>query len=238
MAWLRWIGLPGVALGGAVLGLLVRVPADGRRVEQDRRALQRRQPRALRVPLVPADQGADAGRPRSSKAWKPRSPGREVVLLVERADRRGCASCGTGPAARPCSSRRPRCCGRGPAPAARRSGTTTATWPRCGQPPTWPRCWARAPARPGRTAPRPRAGRSRASGRARAGRPPGRRLGAGLLDLGRRPARGSRPDRRSCAIWTRPTGSCGGVRTCGHDDLTLVCRRPVRALRLQFGRDR
>jgi hypothetical protein len=40
-------GAPGVALRGAVLGLFVRMPADGRGIEQDGRILQGR------VPMVP-----------------------------------------------------------------------------------------------------------------------------------------------------------------------------------------
>ncbi len=67
--------LPGVVLRRAVLGLLARVPADGGRVEEDLRALQRREPRGLGVPLVPADERADACRTWCRSARKPRSPG-------------------------------------------------------------------------------------------------------------------------------------------------------------------
>ena len=66
-------GLPGVALGGAVLCLLGRVPADGGRVEEDRRAPQRGEPRAFGVPLVPADQRPDAAR---AQCRRPGSRGR------------------------------------------------------------------------------------------------------------------------------------------------------------------
>ena len=57
-------GLPGVMLGLSVLGFLVWVPADGSRIEQHGRALERGQPRGFRVPLVPAHQrphAADRG---------------------------------------------------------------------------------------------------------------------------------------------------------------------------------
>ncbi len=62
-------GAPRVVLGRAELGFLLRMPADGRGIKQDARALQGGQPRAFRIPLVPADQRANA------KALKPRSPG-------------------------------------------------------------------------------------------------------------------------------------------------------------------
>src|SRR5256712_9545760 len=50
---------PGVELLGAVLLPLARVPADRRGIEKDVGALQRREARALRVPLVPADERPD-----------------------------------------------------------------------------------------------------------------------------------------------------------------------------------
>ena len=67
--------LPGVGLGLAELGLLGGVPADGGGVEQDLGPLQGRQPGGLGIPLVPADERADAWRAVVSNAWKPRSPG-------------------------------------------------------------------------------------------------------------------------------------------------------------------
>src|SRR5215469_6682508 len=42
-------------LSGAVLLLLRRMPTDGSWIKKDMRALQSGEPRALRVPLVPAD---------------------------------------------------------------------------------------------------------------------------------------------------------------------------------------
>ena len=75
-------GAPGVALAGAVLALLVRVPADGGRKEEDDRALERGEARALRVPLVPADQRADLALLGVDGA-EAEVAGREVELLVE-----------------------------------------------------------------------------------------------------------------------------------------------------------
>src|SRR5205807_7708831 len=49
---------PGVELLGAVRRLLIRMPADGSRIEQHGGALQRREPRALGIPLIPAYQGS------------------------------------------------------------------------------------------------------------------------------------------------------------------------------------
>src|SRR5439155_501546 len=72
---------PGVELLRAMAGLLLRVPADGRGIEQDARPLERRKPRALGVPLVPADERADPPDPRVEDA-EAEIPGREVELLV------------------------------------------------------------------------------------------------------------------------------------------------------------
>src|SRR5260221_345856 len=55
-------GLPRRALGGPVLRLLVGMPADRGGIEEDGRAAQRGQARPLGIPLVPADEGADAAR--------------------------------------------------------------------------------------------------------------------------------------------------------------------------------
>src|SRR2546425_7859296 len=52
-------GAPGVELLGAVRRLLLGVPADGRRITEQRGALQRREARALRIPLIPAHERAD-----------------------------------------------------------------------------------------------------------------------------------------------------------------------------------
>src|SRR2546426_570343 len=76
------VGAPGVALRHAVLRLLVRMPADGGRIEEDHRALERGEPRAFRIPLVPADQRADLALLGVDGA-EAEVPGREVELLVE-----------------------------------------------------------------------------------------------------------------------------------------------------------
>ena len=62
--------------------LLVRVPADRGRVEEHGGARERGEARAFRIPLVPADQRADAARPRVEGA-EAEVAGREVELLVE-----------------------------------------------------------------------------------------------------------------------------------------------------------
>src|SRR4029077_10500393 len=46
--------------GRADFSLLARMPADGGWIEEDFGSLQRRQPRRLRVPLIPADEHADS----------------------------------------------------------------------------------------------------------------------------------------------------------------------------------
>src|SRR6185503_10627704 len=76
-------GAPGIALGHAVLRLLVGMPADGGRIEEDGRALQGGEARALGIPLVPADEGADLALGRVDRA-EAEVAGREVELLVER----------------------------------------------------------------------------------------------------------------------------------------------------------
>ena len=53
-------GAPRIALLRAELILLVRMPADGRWIEKDVRAAQSREPCAFGIPLIPANQGADA----------------------------------------------------------------------------------------------------------------------------------------------------------------------------------
>ena len=52
--------LPSLILRRAELGLLGRMPANRRRIKQRLRALQCRQPRRLRIPLIPANQRAHA----------------------------------------------------------------------------------------------------------------------------------------------------------------------------------
>jgi hypothetical protein len=81
MAWARWMVLPRVELRRAELVLLRRVPADGCGIEQHFGALQRREPRAFGIPLVPADERADAAGG-CVDCLKAEIAGREVILLV------------------------------------------------------------------------------------------------------------------------------------------------------------
>src|SRR6185312_16248992 len=74
--------LPGRALRHAVLGLLARVPADRRRIEEHGGAAERREPRAFRVPLVPADESPDPPR-LDVEGLEAEVARREVELLVE-----------------------------------------------------------------------------------------------------------------------------------------------------------
>src|ERR1700761_3260338 len=74
-------GLPGVILGLAELGLLRRVPADGGRVEEQVRALQRGDARAFGIPLVPADEGPDLAHG-GVEGLEAEVAGGEVELLV------------------------------------------------------------------------------------------------------------------------------------------------------------
>src|SRR5206468_10985464 len=72
---------PGVQLPAAVHRFFLGVPADGGRIEQHGRALQRREARALGIPLVPAHQGSDPSHPRVERA-ETQVPRGEVKLLV------------------------------------------------------------------------------------------------------------------------------------------------------------
>ncbi len=74
-------GLPCVVLRGAELVLLGRMPADGRGIEKDFCALQGGEARAFGIPLIPADERADAAEGGVDGA-KSEIAGREVVLLV------------------------------------------------------------------------------------------------------------------------------------------------------------
>ena len=67
-------GLPRVILGGAELFFLGGVPADGGGIEEDFSTLEGGEARALGVPLVPADERADAAGG-GVDGRKPRSPG-------------------------------------------------------------------------------------------------------------------------------------------------------------------
>ena len=74
-------GFPGAVLLGAVSGLFAGMPADGRGIEKNLRALHGRQPRGFGIPLVPADQHANlgiSGRP----CFEAEVAGREIKFLV------------------------------------------------------------------------------------------------------------------------------------------------------------
>ena len=73
--------LPGLTLGGPQLCLLPWVPADRRRIEQNRRTLQGRQASSLGIPLIPAHQHANASKARIEGA-KTQVARREIILLV------------------------------------------------------------------------------------------------------------------------------------------------------------
>ena len=81
IAWDALHGLPGAGLGRAKLCFLGGVPADRRGIEQDLGALEGRQPGGFGIPLVPADEGADAGKRRVERL-KTKVAGSEVILLV------------------------------------------------------------------------------------------------------------------------------------------------------------
>src|SRR5581483_3432309 len=74
-------GLPGVILRCAELVLLGRMPADSGGIEEHLRALHGRKPRALGIPLVPADQSTHAAGC-GIDSLEAEIARREVVLLV------------------------------------------------------------------------------------------------------------------------------------------------------------
>ena len=129
IAWLRII-VSQAACWLAPNSCLFRVqPADGRRIEQNLRTGQGRQPGRFGIPLVPADQRADRAEPRRH-ALKAEIARREIKFLVIVSGRRECASCDTcRHATRRHRTRRP-CCDT--SPAARRSNSEpTITTPCC-----------------------------------------------------------------------------------------------------------
>src|SRR5205823_7260186 len=76
-------GAPGIELLPPVGVLLGRMPADGRGIEQDGGTLQGGETSAFGIPLVPADQRADASHTRVERA-EAQIAGREIELLVVR----------------------------------------------------------------------------------------------------------------------------------------------------------
>src|SRR5439155_17990903 len=73
---------PGAVLIGAALFFFTRMPADGRRVEENFRALQRGQTRRFGIPLVPANADANFGVARLPRA-ETQIARREIKLFVE-----------------------------------------------------------------------------------------------------------------------------------------------------------
>ena len=119
--------LPRRVLRLAVLGLLLRVPADRGRVEDHLRPLQRREPGRLGIPLVPADERADL-RGRRGEDLEAEVAGREVELLEEE---RVVRDVHLAVEAEELARRRRgrwRCCGTRPASASRRASRPR---PRC-----------------------------------------------------------------------------------------------------------
>ena len=81
MAWARWMVRQASCCAFSEFGFLRRVPSDRRGIEKNLRALQRREPRAFGIPLVPADQSSNAAHvgvegAEAEIAW------REVILFV------------------------------------------------------------------------------------------------------------------------------------------------------------
>src|SRR6202034_3773998 len=66
------------------LGLLRGMPADSRRIKQHVRPLQRRKARALRIPLVPADQGSEAANAGVGRAESEVARSKVKLFVVER----------------------------------------------------------------------------------------------------------------------------------------------------------
>src|SRR5262245_48199288 len=74
-------GAPGIVLHFTELRLFCRMPSNGSGIREDVRSLQRRQPRAFGVPLIPADECANAA-VLSVKSFEAEIARREVELLV------------------------------------------------------------------------------------------------------------------------------------------------------------
>ena len=77
-------GAPGIVLRRAELLLLRRMPADRGRIKQYLCALERRQSRALGIPLVPADQRADPACLRVEGAEAEIARGEVELLVIKR----------------------------------------------------------------------------------------------------------------------------------------------------------
>ncbi len=221
-------GDPGVALGRAVLGLLVRMPADGGGIEEDFGAGERRQACPLRIPLVPADERGDAPGARVERG-EAQVARREIELLVVgrvvgdvhlavEAEQLPVGVEDRGAVV--VQARRP--------PLEDRGHNDLYCWPgRLRTAAVWS---APAPSRPGRTSPGPPAGRSTGTGRARGGTRP-RPRGGRRPGRSRRRVRGSPRDPAAQAIWTRPTRKFFPRVTAGR----LTDRRRRRQARFRYG---
>ena len=74
-------GAPGVMLRFTEFGLLRRMPPDSRGIKKNTRALQGCEPRALRIPLIPADKRAESSRG-SIKSLEAKIAGSEIEFFV------------------------------------------------------------------------------------------------------------------------------------------------------------
>src|SRR5690348_3039234 len=74
-------GPPGVLLRFPIFSFFVRMPTNGRWVKQNVGSLKSRQARALRIPLVPADQRSHATELRIERL-EPKIAGSEVIFFV------------------------------------------------------------------------------------------------------------------------------------------------------------
>src|SRR5580658_601361 len=77
-------GSPGIVLGDSELGLLRGMPADGGRIKKNGCALQGRQPRAFRIPLVPTNKRAQATGAGVERAKTKVSRSEIKLFIVER----------------------------------------------------------------------------------------------------------------------------------------------------------
>src|SRR5262245_60906894 len=73
--------LPGLMLVRAVFCFFARMPANGRRIEEDLSALEGRQAGRFRIPLIPANEDADTAEA-SVKCLKAQIAGSEIVFFV------------------------------------------------------------------------------------------------------------------------------------------------------------
>src|ERR1700722_3904529 len=75
---------PGVMLSHSELSFLRGMPPNRRRIEQHRRTLQCSEPRALREPLIPADQRSEPPRSRIERAKSKVTRGEIKLFIIKR----------------------------------------------------------------------------------------------------------------------------------------------------------